>query len=84
MRRLILVFHAAVLLQPIPRRLRVNSKIRSRRVTRVRFAPKADKSLHRSEMTRCANRVTSHCGKTAGFFADPQRRLFDHLVGAAE
>jgi hypothetical protein len=25
------------------------------RVIKVRFTPKADKSLHRSEMTRCAN-----------------------------
>jgi hypothetical protein len=29
-----------------------------RRRTRVRFAPKADKSSHRSEMTRWANSVT--------------------------
>jgi len=42
----------------------------------VRFAPKADKSLHRSEMTRCANRDPTHCSK--------RHPLFDHLVGAGE
>jgi hypothetical protein len=42
----------------------------------VRFAPKADKSLHRSEMTRCANRDRMQRSKIYC--------LFDHLVGARE
>jgi hypothetical protein len=49
---------------------------RSRRSRHVRFAPIASELSHRSESTRCANRVVAHRSKKAP--------LLDHLVGASE
>ena len=44
-------------------------------LTRVRFAPKADKSLHRSEMTRCAMSRHMQRSKDNG-----RNSSFDNLV----
>jgi hypothetical protein len=45
----------------------------------VRFAPKADKSLHRSEMTRCAITGREQMQQRP---CVSERQSLDHLIGA--